>query len=143
MVIDFGDSSSAIVFQPGESVVHTYKQSGEYTVTLWAANQCHLSIDSQVVVVDLEITGFESDNVEIFEVSIFPTIASDFFEIKGIYPHDKDIRLAVYNLNGARFFTANICNDARIDITGWPEGIYIVSLTGSTLQDFEKLIIAR
>ena len=81
---------------------------------------------------DVRINDSECELVSVSEetaaaLRIFPNPITDYFQIEG--NHNQDVKsLVVYNLLGRKVRAFDAVNNTRFDMSGLPQGIYLVSM---------------
>jgi hypothetical protein len=92
---------------------------------------------------------FEFENITTIKVPVnkteiavvFPNPASQMFSVPVA---ENDLQITVYNIAGSLIFQDNIYSNEvsvrNIDITSWPNGLYIVKVMGKNIDKVAKLI---
>jgi PKD repeat protein len=150
--IDFTDQSSFSPtswtwnFQGGEPSSSSdqdpqgifYNEPGIYEVTLIASSG--LGTDTITKLCYIEVVMFEevASNEPVEDVTIFPNPATEYFSITT----RTDMKISVYNTLGVLVYMDETRTGARrIDVSGWPSGIYVVRLEGSGVVMQGKVIV--
>ena len=122
ILLDFGDGSSAEILLPGDSILHTYNGSGDFVVSLWAANQCTEAQDSATISIT-EINGILQSSL--FDgISIFPSPAKEWVQIDGVSPKYGELKLQVFSAKGKLWKTLSLNRNMKIAVSDWPIGTY-------------------
>jgi hypothetical protein len=71
---------------------------------------------------------------------IYPNPASDYFSINT----DTEAEISIYNSLGALVYMDRAMARARrVDVSGWPSGIYIVRIASSAVEMQGKVVISH
>ena len=135
---DFGDNASSQEFSP----VHTYQETGVYTVTLTVTNDCGTQVISKEITVT--ITGV-NDRLSFQQVRILPNPNKGIFEVvlEGFQGDGADI--IVLDAAGRQVWTAAVAPGSLIrvpvDLGRFPKGTYeLVVRTGREQQAFPIVV---
>ena len=112
---DFGDGNTTNIINPS----HTYANSGNYNVELTATNDC--SSDTITIMVDI-ITGISQIDGGSNQWSIYPNPTSGMIRF-GNSPVHK-----VILSNSLRTVLETDYNVDKMDLSGYPSGIYYISI---------------
>lgn len=136
---EFGDGNSSTETNP----VHSYAASGNYTVKLYATNQCKTTVKS----LNIPITVGVEDLQTRFGIRISPNPASDAFRVDMQSRVDaNDVRFSLHDAQGRLMAEkrANIRqgqNSVAFERLSLPPGVYQLQVqTGDDWQGF-KLVI--
>lgn len=131
---DFGDGDSSSVQNP----LHTYTASGTYTVMLIATNVG--GADTAIQVIEVEIcTGVQNYAHEKF-VSIYPNPSNGEFNV--IVNGQQLKEFSVYDAQGKLIERWNSSvKTSKIDLRKYPQGNYILKVTGKESTSVTKLVM--
>jgi len=132
---DFGDGETSTLQDP----IHTFLY-GNYTVTLIAGNGC----DTDTIFISISIvTGVEVVN-NLSDISIYPNPSSGKFIILFDDTMDPYAGIKIYNIMG------NLVQEIRnsktkdeIDLSDYPNGIYILTVTTGKELRKQKIVIQK
>lgn len=74
-------------------------------------------------------------------VIIYPNPVNDFLFFKISDSITKDYNIEIFNAPGQLFYSQNLNTNCKIDVSGFPEGLYFVRISGNFLNDTKKVII--
>jgi len=135
----FGDGDISNDTDP----VHQYDSSGDYTVTMIAANAC--GADTVDTVITVVVTGIE-DNNNLSDINIFPNPASGSFTIEYSFSEKEKVNIKICDLTG-NIFVERIENPApgrhrdNFDLSGISKGIYIIHITTEKQSMVRKIVV--
>lgn len=117
---DFGDGSP---MSNEENPVHTYAESGTYTVTLLASSNLCGTVSTEVFFLDfvaIEELEWQSD------IKIYPNPATDQVEI--VLENDLTTRLQLFTVAGKEvsLFRSEFTNSLNLDLKNLVAGVYII-----------------
>jgi len=137
-VWDFGDGSPTAA---GFNIDHQYAQSGTYTVTLVAGNSCGVSVLQQSI--EVAVAGVASAEPQgTGLVRLFPNPASDGLIVDCSGAAMQPIDIQIFNSLGDRVFlqTKHIGEKIGIDLSGFPAGVYVISIRFSAGMFTGKIV---
>ena len=127
VIWSFGDGNSG----SGTSVMHSYDQNDDYTVSVIAVNSCGVA-DTATAIVNVNV-GFELINNGI-QLSLSPNPANASVLLRLAEPALADFNLTLLDVSGRTLFTAIIKKGLKekiIDLSAFPAGHYLISMTSS------------
>lgn len=150
---DFGDNKlkSFIVMAEGSRIVrHYYQDPGYYTACLRVTDQMtgHVDISCETVQAGPTSVIPSAQNLKA-EVNAMPNPASDYTRLKYRLAQDESIEIAVYDVSGNRVETLIKSkktegeHELLWDVSGFPEGIYLVKFVSSGNVSTLPVIIAK
>jgi PKD repeat protein len=125
----FGDGSTSAIENP----THTYATPGTYDVTLVVTNAggCSDTIVNSIVVTN---TSSINENDLLSKLNVFPNPSNGLFNVQ-FNSTDASTKLTVLNLLGEVILkkelvqTANGNYDTQIDLSNYPNGIYLINIS--------------
>lgn len=133
LVWDFGDSTTSTEDNP----VHTYAESGEYTITLTVTRCDQTDVKTKTINVDaLDAKVFETVSLSVYPNPVKNNLTLDFGK------SFKTIRCALIDVTGRTLLEKNFTNKARttLDFSGFPQGIYFLKLATEGQVFTQKII---
>ncbi len=128
---DFGDDSISIEENP----IHSYAQSGTYTVTL-IASFCNNHDTIQRTVTVAPITGISKKTSRF---KIYPNPAKTFINISG--PSNLPYQVLIINSLGKEVLAFKNCTgNTQFNIAKLPKGIYTLTVLANGIRHTEKLV---
>jgi len=138
---DFGNGNTSMEATP----TNQYDMTGDYDITLIASNTCGSDTISQSVSIELTSTR-DFSTFESF--TVFPNPGNGLFvvELNGV--PEANIEFVAYNMLGQQVFLesfpfGNGELKEQIDLSGLPEGGYILKLHTETSLVFGKVVIQK
>lgn len=133
LVWDFGDSNTST----DDSPVHTYEESGEYTVTL-TVTQCDQT-DVKTKTINVEVLGvavFDEVKLSMYPNPVKNNLTLDFGK------SFQQIECTLIDVTGRILFQKSYTNQTRmsLDFSSFPQGVYFVKLVGER-QVFTRKIV--
>ncbi|MCF8371434.1 MAG: PKD domain-containing protein [Bacteroidales bacterium] len=137
---DFGDGSTSTEMNP----VHQYQTLGTFSVSLMANNAC--GSDSFDVDIDILITVAENVDME-NQVQIYPNPASNSFCLDAGALSDENMELVIFDILGHQIKSYELPSGNKrkneFDVSGFPNGLYMVKLRTSDNSTVRRLLINR
>jgi hypothetical protein len=136
---DFGDGNTG----SGANPVHSYSAGGTYTVCLMATGTCGTDSECQTLV--LTATSV-SDLSLALAFRIYPNPASDKFFLSFQSEIRKELHLCLFDLSGKRIRESDFPafpneKDIEFDVSGIPEGLYLLRISAGGQNWTQKLWI--
>ena len=138
---DFGDGNSSNLQNP----THTYASGGQYNVQLTAANDCG-STDSIIAVY---VSGIGIDETNLANgILLLPNPASQWVSLRANFDSSTDLKLEILDVTGKvldrmNWNDARSGNDYRVDLTGMPEGVYLIKIQDGESSATKRLIVRK
>ena len=136
----FGDGSP---FSTDVNPTHTYTQSGTYTVSLSAINDCGVSVYQTTVTVDV-VGVNDVDWVQKFRLFPNPNHGAFVLEMEGA--SSDELRFDLYNTTGqlirsdiANFSTGKL--NRRFDYGALPSGVYAFRISDSATSFVVRIVV--
>ncbi len=133
----FGDSNYSTLKFPK----HTYTKAGTYAVTLTAYNSLGCAKDTSLNVVYTPPVGLAELSTEKFW-QVYPNPAQQALYIQPKYTN-LTYNIKVRDVLGRVLFDVNAQAEQQVDVSGWSNGLYFITIQSATLQHTEPLLIAR
>jgi len=132
---DFGDGETSTLENP----VHTFLY-GDYTVILIANSSC----DADTILIPVSvITGIDKIT-DRSGIRIYPNPSLGRFWISFDSSNCPDANIEIYNNIGVVIFKTNILQEnMEIDLSNYPDGIYILLLNAGTGQLRGKILLVK
>jgi len=141
---NFGDESISNDINP----VHTYSDTGIYTVTLtmWegkcsAIKTMNITVKSEP---PIQTTYVNEINGNSFGLSVYPNPNNGVFQLK-IKTEDASpsLSMTVYNVLGEKIYQSSFYDllSKVVDLSNHPKGIYLVSIENKGLSETLKVIV--
>jgi hypothetical protein len=132
---DFGDGDTSTLENP----VHTYLY-GEYTVTLLAGNAC----DADTAFIPVSVITGTGETTGLSAVSVYPNPSTGKFRISFGTAINIVTGIKIFDILGNLVLDLqNIENDQEIDLSGHPDGIYILTITKGNAGYRGKIVIQK
>lgn len=142
------------VLQPGQSYeefalhVLPHGSAGCCNVKIYYYLQSDLNNPIEVVDFDIrindpncELTSTTSEAV-VSALRVFPNPMTDFFQLEGNESNDVK-QLVVYNLIGRQVRSFDATNSNNFDMSGLPQGIYLIGMVGDNGNILKTVRISR
>lgn len=132
---DFGDGNISTLRNP----VHTYNQTGNYTVSLTVGNGISQSTRVKPSFVHV---GTQSDQLQDEDIPfvIYPIPARDVIKVTGL---STLLKVDIFSMTGSRVFESESNdNDLTIDISTFKSSVYLMQIhttKGSYIRKFNKI----
>jgi hypothetical protein len=135
---NFGDGGSDSVANP----THVYANSGQYLVTLIAANGC--TSDTLTDTVEVILVGRQDPKT--FAMSVSPNPSNGVFEVLATFSSDESISMTVHDFNGKCIHTESYVLQngqliAKLNLESAQAGIYLLTLRGADGQFAAKRLV--
>ncbi|MFN8254505.1 MAG: C10 family peptidase [Bacteroidales bacterium] len=111
--------------------------------TEWDANMCMIDYDNFLVVDSAQITGLSVPTDDNYSLQIYPNPAKGIFYIKNQGFKNEKIQLRILDLNGkemTEMLTEPGKEEWKVDLTSFPDGIYLVELSDGKLKKKGKVL---
>jgi hypothetical protein len=132
---DFGDGETSTQQNP----VHTFLY-GNYTVTLIAGNLCNT--DTILIFISV-VTGIETPDDPFF-ISVYPNPSPGKFNLTLDYTMNTSVGIKIYNIMGKLIMEREISKyKNEIDLSAYPNGIYVLSISKEKEKYRQKIIIQK
>ena len=93
-----------------------------------------------IVVVDVDETSVEDIyNNPLFNV--YPVPAIDYVTVEVDNPENKELLLEIYSITGRLVHAEPIFSKNRVDLTGFSDGMYVLTIKGEQIYGTRKLIV--
>lgn len=140
---NFGDGNSSTVANP----THQYTKAGKYVISLSATGSGGCS---DVAIGNVEISpvsSLKTLDLDDEQLQIFPNPAREKVFIQLALDRPEAVRITLCDLSGRRLRVLELDKDKdfqqELNLSGLPEGILLVTLTGDTFQATRKVLVYR
>ncbi|MCS6992001.1 MAG: PKD domain-containing protein [Chitinophagales bacterium] len=138
---DFGDGNSSTLQNP----VHTYADTGHYTVCLISRDSC--SADTACQSIQIVLSGLLQMDLEAVLV-VFPNPASETSVLHLKLPQALTATVHVYDLLGRpqfshRWLQPSTKHLLEIPVAHWPDGTYVIEIRAGSIRIRDRLIVQR
>ena len=142
---DYGDGSAPGF---GQSQTHTYADSGNYTVCLFAFNNCSVDTNCQQVYIAPIDTG---DFIAIIEggasIRLFPNPANEVLTVSVEHLNGSFLEIEMLTLDGRtvldKRFEASSAIEENLDISNLPVGTYLMNFRTKSGNTSGKFVVVR
>ena len=131
---DFGDGTTSTDTNP----THNYANSGYYTVTLIAYNQCN----SDTISYNINVIATSLNNNYKNDIIIYPNPTKDYINIK-LSNNINNVNITITDLLGKNIYTQKT-NKSRlitIPVNKLKKGIYLINVKNNKINKTTKLIV--
>ncbi len=135
---NFGDNETSEEINP----IHVYKTSGEYDVVLTSSNE-NCGENTFSTTINILVTMVESIEPENY-ATIYPNPSNGTFTIKINNPIQSDLTIEITSITGKKIYSKVIKTQKainQINLSSFPQGIYIVKFSSKDLVKTDKIII--
>jgi len=133
---DFGDGTTATGFSPQKA----YTQQGTYTIKLYAGNGLCTDTLVRTDAVTI-IQGVSVQEVASSSLTAYPNPTNGLLQLQ--WGGVQALRIRLSNALGQQLGVFEIPageSSAEINLSAWPQGIYLISLEGEQFKVFRKIV---
>jgi len=133
---DFGDGNRST----DTNTMHTYTSNGTYIVTLTATNQCgETTATAEYVVNTLAVTEGDLEKMR-----IYPIPTNNYLHIDLDNRDSEEITATMLDVSGRAVMTSSFKNNTHsLDVSGLPNGTYMIKLQGESATHYRKVLIVK
>jgi len=86
-------------------------------------------------------TCLDVENIHQQQIYVYPNPASNKIYIESDEKTNQQFHVRIFNSIGNTAFTSMVLGKTEIDVSCWPEGIYVLSISGEGFKQTKKIVI--